>query len=385
MVSTAGVVLAVLAVLAWLMPQRQAGQAGAQAASGPRTAPAVSVTTALAAKRDVPLELGATGTVSALNRVEIRPQVSAAIAEVHIKEGQAVRAGQLLFTLDSRAADVKVRQAEAQLAQNQAKLADAERQLARSRDLLRQEFVSQSAVDSNLAAVESQRAVVAADRAAIQAAKVELGYARIVAPSAGRAGAITVYPGSYVTPTTALVTITQLDPIAVSFPLPQRNLADVLAQLKDGSGRVSAQLPGAAAPRVGRLAFVDSAVDAGSGTVQVKAQFDNADQALWPGAYVNVQIAVRTLPGAITIPQAAVIQGEPRIAYVVGADGKVQQRKLELLASAGHLAVVQGVQDGERVVVEGKQNLRPGSSVREAEPAAPASSSAAPAPAERRP
>lgn len=385
MLGMAGLVLAALAALAWLMPQRQTGparQSGALAASGPRAAPAVSVTTALAAKRDVPLELGATGTVSALNRVEIRPQLSAAIAEVHIKEGQAVRAGQLLFTLDSRAADVKVRQAEAQLAQNQAKLADAERQLARSRDLLRQEFVSQSAVDTNLAAVESQRAVVAADRAAIQATKVELGYARIVAPSAGRAGAITVYPGSYVTPTTPLVTITQLDPIAVSFSLPQRHLADVLAQLKDGSGRVSAQLPGAAQPRTGKLAFVDSVVDPGSGTVQVKAQFDNADQALWPGAFVNVTIAVRTLPGAITIPQAAVIQGEPRIAYVVGPDGKVQQRKLELLASAGNLAVVQGVKDGERVVVEGKQNLRPGSSVREAEADAEAP---APASAERRP
>lgn len=371
----AGLLLAALATLAWQFGPRP-GTGDAKAAAKQRAAPTVSVTTAVAEQRDVPLELGATGTVTALNRVEIRPQVSAAIAQVHIREGQAVRAGELLFTLDSRASEVKVRQAEAQLAQNLATLADAERQLARSRDLLRQEFVSQSAVDTNLAKAEEQRGVVAATRAAIQAARVELGYARITAPSAGRAGAITVYPGSYVTPTTALVTITQLDPIAVSFSLPQRHLADVLAQLGAGSGRVSARLPGAAKPLIGTLAFVDSAVDAGSGTVQVKAQFDNADQALWPGAYVNVELAVRTLDDAITIPQAAVIQGEPRSAYVVGADGKVQQRRLELLASAGELAVVQGVKAGERVVVEGKQNLRPGSSVREAQPA-PAQASAA--------
>lgn len=366
----AGLLLAALAILAWQLGPRP-GTGDAKAAPQQRAAQAVSVTTAVAEQRDVPLELGATGTVSALNRVEIRPQVSAAIAQVHIREGQAVRAGELLFTLDSRAAEVKVRQAEAQLAQNLATLADAERQLARSRDLLRQEFVSQSAVDTNLAKVEEQRGVVAAMRAAIQAARVELGYARITAPSAGRAGAIGVYPGSYVTPTTALVTITQLDPIAVSFSLPQRHLADVLAQLKAGTGRVNARLPGAAKPLTGKLAFVDSAVDAGSGTVQVKAQFDNADQALWPGAYVNVELAVRTLDDAITIPQAAVIQGEPRSAYVVGADGKVQQRRLELLASAGELAVVQGVKAGERVVVEGKQNLRPGSSVREAQAPTP--------------
>jgi len=324
-----------------------------------------------AQQRDFPLELVANGSVSALNRVEIRPQISAAIVKVHIREGQSVQAGQPLFTLDARSAEVALAQARAQLQKDLATLADAERQLTRSRDLLKQGFVSQGAVDTTLATAEAQRAVVAADRAAIEAAQVALGYTRIVAPSAGRAGAIGVYAGSYVTPAgNALVTITQLDPIAVSFPVPQRHLTDLLASLQAGGGRVTALLPDAAAGTtrelLGRLQFVDSAVDAASGTVQAKAQFDNADQRLWPGAYVNVKLTVRTLKDAILIPQAAIIQGaQGKSAYVIGPDGKAQLRPVELLASAGDTAVVGGIDAGQRVIVDGKQNLRPGSRVAE--------------------
>jgi membrane fusion protein, multidrug efflux system len=358
------VVLAGAAAWWWLRP-----------AEAPRQRPAagdaaVTVTTAPARRQDFALELAATGAVSSLNRVEIRPQFSAAILQVHIREGQAVRAGQLLFTLDSRAAEVRVLQAQAQLQRDQATLADVERQLARSRDLLRQAFVSQSAVDTLLAQVESQQAVVAADRAAIQAARVDQGYARVTAPNAGRVGAIGVYAGSYVTPAgAALATITQLDPIAVSFPVPQRHIADLLAALRGDGGRVEAVLPDAVEGQrtlEGRLQFVDSAVDAGSGTVQAKAQFANAAQRLWPGAYVDVKVALRTLPGAILIPQAAIIQNaQSRSVYVVGREGKVALKPIELITSAGDQAVVGGLQAGERVVVDGKQNLRPGSTVAE--------------------
>lgn len=359
-------VAAMVGALAWWQMRPAVAQRSAVPAGGMP----VTVTTALARQQDFPLELAATGAVSPLNRVEVRPQVSAAIAQVHIREGQEVKAGQLLFTLDSRAAEVRVVQAQAQLQRDQATLADVERQLARSRDLLKQEFVSQSAVDTLLAQVEAQQAVVAADRAAIQAARVDVGYARITAPSAGRIGAIAVYAGSYVTPTgAALATITQLDPIAVSFPVPQRHLGDLLAALHDGGGRVRAMLPGAAEAEGaldGRLQFVDSAVDAASGTVQAKAQFANAGQRLWPGAYVEVKVALRTLPGAILIPQASIIQnGDKRSVYVVGPDRRATITPVELVASAGDQAVVGGLQAGERVVVEGKQNLRPGALVAE--------------------
>lgn len=375
----AAVLLVAAAAALWtLLPRPGAAGRAATAASGPGAGAAVTVTTVRARREDFALELGATGIVSALNRVEIRPQISAALTRVHIREGQAVQAGQLLFTLDSRAAEVRVAQAQAQLQRDQATLADAERQLARSRDLLRQNFVSQSAVDTNLSQVEAQQAVVAADRAAIQAARVDLGYARIVAPSAGRAGAIVVYAGSYVTPASpALVTITQLDPIAVSFPVPQRHIGALLASLKAGSGRVTAQLPDAQGTLTGRLQFVDSAVDANSGTVQAKAQFANPKQQLWPGAYVDVKLAVGTLPGAILLPQAALIQGaQTQSVYVVGADGRARLRAVDVVASAGDTAVVSGVQADERIIVDGKQNLRPGSAVVEQAAAAPGAAAA---------
>ena len=163
-------------------------------------------------------------------------------------------------------------------------------------------------------------AAVSADRAAVAAARVSLSYNRIVAPAAGRAGAINVFAGSYVQPSSApLVTITQLDPIAVSFTLPQRNLPDVLAALKAGSAPVQAALPDNPGTLTGRLQFVDNAVDASSGTVKVKAVFDNRDLRLWPGAYVNVELSVQTMKGVIVIPQAAIIQGSTaKTAFVVG-------------------------------------------------------------------
>ncbi len=373
-----GTAAALLAVggAGWWKQSRGVGAAGAptEGAAAPvaaASAPPVHVTTITAERRDWPVRLSASGTVSALNTVEIRAQVSSVVAKVHIKEGQFVKAGELLFTLDSRADEANLAKAQAQLERDQAALADAQRQLARSRDLLSQKFVSQSAVDTNLTLVDAQQAAVSADRAAVAAARVSLSYNRIVAPSAGRAGAINVFAGSYVQPSSAaLVTITQLDPIAVTFTLPQRDLPDVLTALKAGDAPVRAELPEASSrgggTLTGRLQFVDNAVDASSGTVKVKAVFDNKDLLLWPGAYVNVQLSVQTLKGAIVIPQAAIVQGaSAKTVFIVGPDGRAAPRTVEVLAAAGNEAVVSGVEPGTKVIVEGKQNLRPGSPVRE--------------------
>ncbi len=318
-----------------------------------------------AQRRDVDVTIEATGTVTALNSVDIRPQISSVITQVHIKEGQFVKAGQVLFTLDARNDEVNVTKARAQLAKDQAALADAQRQLSRSRELLAQNFISQGAIDTNQALVDSQLAVVAADKAAIEAAKVGLSYNRIVAPAAGRAGAINVYAGSTVQPGgTALVTITQLDPIAVGFNLPQRNLGDALKTLRSGGGKVLAVLPEGRGTHTGKLQFVDNTVDAGSGTVRVKAQFDNGGEALWPGAFVTIKLAVSTLAGAVVVPQAAIIQApKGKIVYVVEAGNKAAARPVEIVYAAGQDAVVTGVDAGERVVLEGRQNLRPGASV----------------------
>lgn len=373
-------------------PAGAAGGPAASAASGaaPRAGGgAVSVTTVRAAQRDVDVVLEATGTVTALNSVDIRPQVSSVITKVHIREGQFVKAGELLFTLDARTDEVNLAKARAQMAKDMAALADAQRQLQRSRDLLAQNFISQGAVDTTQTLVEAQLAVVAADRAAIEAAQVGLSYNRITAPAAGRAGAINVFAGSTVQPGgAALVTITQLDPIAVSFSLPQRNLGDALQTLRNGGGKVFAVLPEGRGTSTGKLQFVDNTVDANSGTVRVKAQFSNPDEVLWPGSFVGVRLAIQTLKGAIVVPQAAVIQG-PRgsIVYTVDAENKAVSRPVEVLYASGPDAVASGVRAGERIVLDGRQNLRPGVGVVErtgdagaarARPGSGAASAAAP-------
>jgi RND family efflux transporter MFP subunit len=338
----------------------------AKSAATSSAGPAVSVTTVAARQRDLPVELEATGTVVPVTSVEVRPQVTSAITAVHVKEGQFVRAGDLLFTLDSRADEANVARLRAQMSKDQAALADAQRQLTRSRELLEQKFVSQGAVDTNQSLVDAQAALVAADRAAIDAARVALAYGRVTAPSAGRVGTVIVYPGSSVQANqTTLVTITQLDPIDVSFNVPQRNLADVLAALKEGGAVVTAALPESRSTVSGRLQFVDNSVDAASGTVKVKARFDNADSKLWPGAFVKATLNVRTLKDAVTVPQAAVIQNaKGTIVYVV-EDGKAVQRPVQVLAVDADDAAVRGVKVGEKVVLDGRQNLRPGAAVTE--------------------
>ena len=344
---------------------------GAGADAGPGPGPGggapVNVTSVRAQRRDVDVMLEATGTVTALNSVDIRSQVSSVIRQVDIREGQFVKAGQLLFSLDSRNDELGLTKARAQLATNQAMLADARRQLARSQELLAQNFISQGAVDTGQTLVETQQSAVAASRSAIDAAQVALSYNRITAPAAGRAGAINVFAGTTVQPGgVALVTITQLDPIGVAFNVPQRNLADALRTLRAGGGAVTAVLPENRGSATGKLRFVDNVVDPNSGTVRVKAEFGNRDELLWPGGFVTIRLAVRTLKDATVLPQAAVIQG-PRgnIVYIIDAQNKAQPRPVEVVYGSGLDAVVSGVQPGERIVLDGRQNLRAGVPVAE--------------------
>lgn len=354
-----------------------AAASGAAVATGPApaaSAPPVSVVTVRAQQRDLPVLITATGSVAPLSSVDVRAQTTNLLAQVHVKEGQFVKAGQLLFTLDARADEANVAKARAQLARDEAALADAQRQLKRSQELLAQNFVSQGAVDTTLTSAQSQQAAVAASRAALDAARLALSYTRVTAPSAGRLGAINVFPGSAVQANqTSLVTITQLDPITVAFSLPQRHLADALVALKDGGAPVSATLPESGV-LAGRLKFVDNSVDASTGTVKVKALFDNKDGKLWPGAFVNVSMTARTLTGAVVVPQAAIIQtARGPIVYTV-RDNQAQPRPVQVLQAQGDDAAVSGVKPGERIVLDGRQNLRPGSTVverpREGGPAA---------------
>ncbi|TFV92549.1 efflux RND transporter periplasmic adaptor subunit [Oxalobacteraceae bacterium OM1] len=361
-VVTVAVVAAGAAAWYFLKNEQHGAPSQAQGAQG-----AATVTVASARRMDVPVRLQANGYVSSLNSVDVRPQVSNVVAKVHIKEGQFVKAGDLLFTLDDRADRVNLQKAEAQLAKDQATLADLQRQLARSRELLSKGFIAQSATDTVQAQFDAQHAAVASSRAAVDAARVQLGYDTIRATSSGRAGAIAVYSGTLVQPTSApMVTISQLDPIAVSFTLPESELNALLAAQKSGDTTVAANIADGKAPLAGKLSFIDNAVDTQNGTVKVKAAFPNAEQRLWPGQYVTVSTVVRELKDAVVIPQASIITGiDNKTVYVVGGDKSAQQRRIEVLYAFGEQAAVTGVQAGDPVVVDGKQNLRPGAKVRE--------------------
>ncbi len=346
--------------------------APAKAASG--SSPPVSITTVKAKKRDLAVNLKATGTVVPLTVVDVKAQVTSTVRQVHFKEGQFVKAGQLLFTLDARTEEANLARAQAQLAKDKVSLADAKRQLDRARQLLAQNFVSQVAVDTAQTQVESWGATLVADEAAVSASKVALSYARISAPHAGRAGAVAVFAGSAVLANqTTLVTVTQLDPIGVAFSVPQRDIASALAALKDGGAQVSATLADGGGSFKGRLQFMDNAVDTSSGTVKAKAVFANPDAKLWPGAFVEVAQTVNTLKDVVVVPQPAVIQSiRGPIVYVI-ADGVATLRPVKLLHAEGGDAAISGVKPGEELALDGRQNLRPSAAVVVRAPASAAS------------
>ncbi|MEO7106795.1 MAG: efflux RND transporter periplasmic adaptor subunit [Rhodoferax sp.] len=345
-----------------------AGIPSANAASAPAggraTGAPISVTTVIAKQRSFDVSLEAIGTVTPLSSVDVKPQINSVVTQVHVKEGQFVKAGELLFTLDARPDVANVAKVRAQMVKDQAVLDDAQRQLTRSRDLLAKSFISQGALDTAQAQVDSQQANLVADRAALDAAQLALSYNSVRASGAGRLGAVNVYPGTAVQANvTPLVTITQLDPINIGFSLPQSNLGAALEGLRSGGAAVIATLPDAKTSLKGRLQFVDNAVDAATGTVKVKARFDNADGKLWPGAFVNVALNSQTLQDAVVIPTTAIIQSaRGPIVYIVDK-GTAALRPVKVVASQGEDSAVTGIAAGNKVVVEGRQNLRPDAAV----------------------
>ena len=360
-----GTLLLVAAITGWWW-SGQSKSADAKAASkGPG---AVTVVTARAESRDVPVRLRANGTVTALQSVELRAQVTSTVREVHIREGETVRQGQLLFSLDDRAEEANLKKAQAQVEKDRADLATAQRNLDRQRELFTQKFVSQAGLDAVQNQVDTLRGQMAVDSAAIESARVARAYMEIRAPFSGRTGAINVRNGSLVQPNgTVLVTIAQVDPVTVSFTLPETELPALQQALRAGGVQVRATPQAAGESFEGRVVFVDNAVDTATGTIRVKAEFANPQARLWPGMYVNVDLAARTLQGATVVPAQAVQTGpNGRFVFIVGEDRKVAQQPVKLGYVEEGIAVVEGVPAGARIVTEGAQNLRSGVQVAEA-------------------
>jgi multidrug efflux system membrane fusion protein len=365
------IALAVILLIALTIWFWRAGNSAAK----PKGASVVQVVSAVVAQTDVAVRLAANGTVSALQTVEVRPQLSATIKAVHIKEGQFVRKGDRLFSLDVRTEDANLSKNAAQVVKDRADLTNAERNFERQRELFKQEYVSRTEFEAAQNQVALLRGQLEVDSASAEASRVARSFGDITAPIAGRTGAIAVYPGSLVQPNgAALVSIAQIDPINVSFTLPERELAALQQALAKGEVAVYANLylPDQTTLKdqpalTGRLIFIDNAVDTASGTIRLKAQFPNAGHRLWPGMFVTVTLAPRTLPGALTVPAQAVQTGpEKKFIYVIEADRKVASVPVTVRVIQDGIAVIDGVAAGTRVVVEGAQNLRPGSVVAKA-------------------
>lgn len=326
-----------------------------------------SVLVVQARQGDVPVEIEATGQVAPLQLVEVRPQIAGQVRKVLIREGQDVHVGQPLFQLEDGNERAALEKARAQKARDEAQLADAQRILTRNRSLQQQNYVAPSAVDSAASTVDSLKAAIAADVAAIRAAEVDLAYKTVSAQISGRSGAINVFPGSVVTPTqaTPMTSIAQLDPISVSFNISEQALPQLFAARSQQQLKVRAALVSSSTETEdelqGQLSFIDNAVDSRSGTIRLKAQFDNRAGKLWPGMYVNLRLQAGVQKQGLLLPVGAVQSGpDGKFAFVLGADNRLQAQPLTLLSIHNDQAIVRGLRAGSVVVAGSGVNLRPG-------------------------
>lgn len=352
-----------------------------------------SIVSATATTADFPIRRYAIGFVSSPSVVSINARVSSQIVSIAVKDGQMVKAGDLLFSLDDRALKAQLAKDQATLVKDQAMLVSAQADLQRAKDLVAKQAGTQQTYDQALAAQKAAAATIDADKATIDADTVQLSYATITAPISGRLGAVNVSVGDLVTTsngnsssTTPLVTITQMDPLQVNFTLPESNLALLHKELANPKqGDVTLTKDGDPKPvGTGTLDFVDSSVDTASGTIATRASIPNADLSLWPGQYVNVVLDAGTMPQMTSVPTVAVQPSQKGpFVYVVKPDNTVEMRPVQVALTEGeNSAISQGLKNGEKVVVEGQTRLKDGAAVHEGKTATNGAGQAAPKVAE---
>ena len=363
------VIVAVAALVAVALVSRSGKKTAAAAAASARAGAPIPVVVAQSKAADMPVYLTGLGTVTPLNTVTVRSRVDGQLIRVAYKEGQYVKEGDLLAEIDPRPFQVQLTQAEGQRAKDQAALANSKTELARFQNLYDQQLLSKEQLDSQNAQVAGQEAAIQADQGAVDAAKLNITYSRITSPISGRTGLRLVDPGNIVHAADAngIVVLTQTDPIAVLFTLPQDDLPQVAKRLKSG-----AKLPAEARDRdltrtlaQGELLTIDNQIDPATGTVRLKAVFPNKEGGLFPQQFVNVRLLVDTMSKATVIPSAA-IQKSPQssFVYVVGADQKVVMRPVEVrLVEGDSAAIGKGLDPGETVVIDGLDKLQEGSKV----------------------
>jgi multidrug efflux system membrane fusion protein len=364
-----GLGLAVVAGAGWYIsqtgtnpPARQGGRFAAGAAT--------PVGIAAAAKGDIPIVIRALGTVTPLNTVNVKTQITGQLIKVEFKEGQLVKQGDLLAVVDPRPYDVALQQAIGQQQKDEALLKNAQTDLERYKKLVAQESIARQQYDTQVSLVRQYEAALVIDQAQVDAAKLNVTYTKILAPLTGRIGLRLVDPGNYVTmaDATSLCIIIQVQPISVIFTIPEDALPPVRQRLKAGASLEARVLDRAQKSElaVGKLDTHDNVIDTTTGTVKLRAVFDNKDESLFPNQFVNVRLLVDTVKDTTVVPVAAIQRGQPgTFVYLVKADDTVEIRVVELGATDGErVQITGGLQVGDQVVIDGTDRLRDGAKIR---------------------
>ena len=361
----AGIVIAAVALYA----TRSMWTSGATTAQTPPRPQAVSVEVAKAEKKPVPLDVDSIGAVTPISSVALKSRVETTIVGVHFEDGARVKAGDLLFTLDSRQIDAQIAQAEGNLARSQSQLVAAERDVRRFNELIGKGATTQVNVDNAKTAADTATATIQADQAILDNLKVQKSYTKITAPITGRISAATVKVGNFVRPadTSPLATINQMAPVYVTFAIPQRVLSDLRDAMKDGQSSVTATIPGNGKSETGKIAMVENTVDAITGMVTVRGIMANDNELLWPGILVNTTLTVRT-ENAVIVPSVGVQRSQTGNFVFVIRDGKAQVQPVTIGRTFRGFSVIDsGLEGGEDIVVDGQLLLSNGT------PAAPRS------------
>ncbi len=327
---------------------------------------AVPVSVATVEQRTTPIAVRSFGTVQAYANVEIKAQVTGVLTQVHFTEGQMVKKGDKLLSIDARQPQAALKMAQANLERDTAQLKNAEREAARQTELLQKGYASQDIYDQAMTAVETLRAAVSANKAAIEDAALQLDYCSICSPVDGCTGSLHVHQGNLIKANDiAVVSVRQVDPIYVSFWVPENHLPAIKREMAPHELDVAVTPPGESGEAIhGILSFIDNTVDPDNRTIHLRATFANADGRLWPGQYVNVVLTIAQEPDSIVVPSEAIQTGQNnQFVYVVKPDQSVEARPITTKRAVNSETVVEGVQPGEVIVTDGQLRLVPGARV----------------------
>jgi multidrug efflux system membrane fusion protein len=336
--------------------------------SGQPPRQAVPVTSGMVIQKNVPVQIGAIGNVEAYSTVSVKSQIGGELTRVHFREGQDVRKGDILFTIDPRPYEAALKQAQANLAKDTAQFENARAQLHRYEELIKNSYATQEEYDQIRANAAALEATVNADKAMVENARLQLKYCFIYSPINGRTGNLIANEGNLIKANAddAMVIINQIQPIYVSFSVPEQYLSEIKKYMSSGKVKIEVFMTkGMDNPEEGFLTFIDNTVDIATGTIRLKATFANRERRLWPGQFVDVVMTLTTQPDAITVPSQALQTGQKgQYVFVIKDDLTVELRPVIISRTIVAEAVVEkGLRPGEKVITDGQLRIVPGAKV----------------------